>query len=77
MECQKINTDIRKHGEMRRLLKDLGKRRQVWKLEERKHKNMRKEYKKSRQNAKRIISSAKEKNRKQVAMVWACVVKRR
>jgi len=46
-----------------------------WKREN--TKKVRKEYKKSRQNAKRIISSAKEKNRKQVAMVWACVVKRR
>ena len=51
---------------MRRLLKQLGKRRQSTESEKQNTKEARMEYTKSRQNAKRVISSAKEKKQKNV-----------
>ena len=67
MECQKAHTDTRKHGGgMRRLLKQLGKRRQSTESERQNTKEAQMEYTKSRQNAKRVISSAKEKKQKNV-----------
>jgi len=67
VECQKAHADTRKHGGgMRRLLKWL-KRRQSGKWKKENTKEARKKYKKSRQNAKRVISSAVEKKQKECA----------
>jgi len=52
---------------MRSLLKQLRKKDKVWKVEEKNTKEARKEYEKSRQNTKRVISSAKEKKHKEYA----------
>jgi len=52
---------------MRRLLKQLGKKDKVRKVKESKHEKGKDEYKKSRQNAGMVISSAKEKKQKECA----------
>ena len=68
VEWQKDHADTKKHGSaMRTLLKQLGRRRKYEKWRREDTKETRMEYKKSRQNAKRVISSAKEKKQKECA----------
>jgi len=66
VECQKALADIRKHGGGI-CLSSKGKEDKVQKMEERKFKGGMMEYKKCRQSAKRVISSAKEKKHRECA----------
>jgi len=63
VDCQKAHAGIMKHGGgMRKLLKQCkGKEEKLWKLEKRNLKEAWKEFNKTKQNAKRVISLAKGK----------------